>query len=263
MRPLETLPAEVARTLVGIVFDLDGTVLTDGALTPEAYRALHDLRAAGLKLVACTGRPAAWGQVLLRQWPVDLAVTENGAVSFVRDGARLRRIERASGAERAKRRASLQEIVQALAREFSDAELTDDNLGRLSDVTFDIGEARQLPPERVAAIEHAARALGARTFTSSVHLHVTLETDDKATGTLHALAVALGEDPTAALARWAFVGDSANDAACFAAFRTTLAVANVRADLPRLTVAPGWASTRACGAGFADIAARLCALRRS
>ena len=55
--------------------------------------------------------------------------------------------------------------------------------------------------------------------------------------------------------RFAFAGDSGNDAACFAAFRTTFGVANVRASLARLSVTPRYVATRTMGEGFAEIAA--------
>ena len=45
------------------------------------YDALWDLSDAGLRLVAVTGRPSGWGEVIARQWPIDGAVTENGAVT--------------------------------------------------------------------------------------------------------------------------------------------------------------------------------------
>src|SRR5262249_59883715 len=72
-----------ARRLTGVVFDLDDTLLDHGELAEAAYRALFRLREAGLRLVACTGRPAGWGEVLARQWPIDAVVVENGAVAFV------------------------------------------------------------------------------------------------------------------------------------------------------------------------------------
>ena len=87
---------------------------------------------------------------------------------------------------------------------------------------MDIGERVKLPDNRVAAIARVAHEAGARTFASSVHLHATFDSDDKATGSLHYLARAFGEDAGAATsAAWAFVGDSANDAACFNAFGAT------------------------------------------
>ena len=62
------------------LFDLDDTLLTHGRLTRQAYDALWDLHDAGLKLVAVTGRPSGWGEVLARQWPIEGCVTENGAM---------------------------------------------------------------------------------------------------------------------------------------------------------------------------------------
>ena len=67
MKPLAALSVEEARALRGVIFDLDDTVLDHGALTEIAYGALFRLREAGLRLVACTGRPAGWGEVLARQ----------------------------------------------------------------------------------------------------------------------------------------------------------------------------------------------------
>jgi HAD superfamily hydrolase (TIGR01484 family) len=260
VRALSRMPAATAKSLRGIVFDLDGTLLTDGALTLEAYSALHALHSSGLRLVACTGRPASWGEVMQRQWPIDLAVTENGAICFHSVDGRVQRIDRLDEEQRQARRERLLSIVEQLGERFGDAQLADDNLSRQSDVTFDIGD---VPPDRVEEIRSAAVALGAHCFQSSMHLHITLDTDDRASGTLHALARAFDEDPSAALTRYAFIGNSANDEACFSAFRTTFGVRNVVPDLPRLTVAPGYGSTREAGAGFSEIAELLLFLRES
>jgi hypothetical protein len=70
----------------------------------------------------------------------------------------------------------------------------------------------------------------------------------------------LGLDPTEATAVTSFIGDSENDAACFAAFRTTLAVRNLRG---RPTVAPRFVTLAEKGQGFAEAAALVCALRAS
>ena len=77
MKPLDALTAPEALALRGLVFDLDDTLLDHGALSEEAYGALFRLRASGLRLIACTGRPAGWGEILQRQWPVNATVVEN------------------------------------------------------------------------------------------------------------------------------------------------------------------------------------------
>jgi hypothetical protein len=59
------------------------------------------------------------------------------------------------------------------------------------------------------------------------------------------------------LTSWGFVGDSPNDSACFAAFRTTFGVANVRDYVCRLTVPPRFVTLADRGAGFAELARAL------
>jgi hydroxymethylpyrimidine pyrophosphatase-like HAD family hydrolase len=219
------------------------------------------MRDAGLALVACTGRPAGWGAVIARQWPIALAVTENGAIAFARRGARVHTFDRLARDERRRRRAQLDDIVEALSSRFDDIPLADDNPERRSDVTFDVRESVTTCDERVAELRRVARELGARTYESSIHVHVTLDSDDKASGTLRALAWALHEDHTGALSHYAFIGDSANDEACFSAFRATFAVANVRRWLGELTLPPRFVSARAQGEGFVEFADRLLAAR--
>jgi hydroxymethylpyrimidine pyrophosphatase-like HAD family hydrolase len=94
-----------------------------------------------------------------------------------------------------------------------------------------------------------------------VHLHASYERDDKASGVVRFLRNRLGEDSGSALGRFAFVGDSGNDAACFSAFRVTFGVANVRVHVPRLPLPPRWVALRERGAGFAEIARAIVAAR--
>ena len=72
-----------------------------------------------------------------------------------------------------------------------------------------------------------------------------------------------GRRATAARWRYAFIGDSANDAAAFAAFGVTFGVENVRAHLRGLTVPPRYIGPSPMGCGFAAIAAKLGEMRRS
>lgn len=263
MKPLASLPAPLARDLVGLVFDLDDTLLDRGELSQGAYAALFGLRLAGLRLVACTGRPAAWADVFARTWPIDAALGENGALGFLKTGpGRVEPWDPLEPALRAARRARLLALVSSLRAAHPELELADDAAGRVSDAAFDIAEHRAVPREVVLAASVRAHAAGARTFTSSIHLHVTFDAVDKASGTVALLARAFGADPTAALARWAFVGDSENDAPAFAAFATTFGVANVRRHLSRLTVAPRFVSELSGGAGFAEIAGHIALSRK-
>lgn len=257
MKPLAELPAEEARSLRGLLFDLDDTLLTHGLLTRAAYGALWDLHDAGLKLVAVTGRPSGWGTVIARQWPVDGCVTENGAVVAVRDGSGVAVREACDEVERRSRRVRLARLVERVRAAVPEARLTDDVELRRSDVTWDVGERVRLPDDRVRVVVSAIEDAGARWSRSSVHLHATYDADDKASGALRFLSERLGVEAGTAVVRFAFVGDSGNDAACFAAFRTTFGVANVRAAAGSLSRPPRFVAARPMGDGFTDVAAEI------
>ncbi len=261
MRPLEALDATTARRLVGLLFDLDDTVLSHGTLTREAYGALWDLHDAGLKLVMVTGRPSGWGEVLARQWPVDAAITENGAIWILREARGVSVLDRCDAAERRSRRARLAGIVERMREVVPEARTTDDVDMRRSDVTWDVGERVKMPEDRARAMERVIHEAGARSSRSSVHLHATFAGDDKASGAIALLCERFGEDASAARARWAFAGDSGNDRACFDAFDVTFGVANVAASMPRLALPPRWVARGEMGTGFVEIAARVLALR--
>ena len=261
MLPLSRLPPDDARAVRGLLFDLDDTALTHGVLTREAYDALWAMHESGLRLVAVTGRPSGWGELLVRQWPIDGAVTENGAVHVVRDGSAVALREDCSPSEREQRRARLEDIVGRVRDAVPEACLADDVRARRSDVTWDIGERVRLPSDRGDRIAEVIVRAGARTTRSSVHIHATFDAADKASGAVAFLARAFGEDAGSAKLRYAFVGDSGNDAACFGAFALTVGVANVKDSMDRIVVAPRYVTSREMGDGFAELARTLITLR--
>lgn len=266
-RPLAELSADEARCLDGLVFDLDDTVLDHGALTEAAYSALFRLRETGLRLLACTGRPAGWAEVLLRQWPIDAAVAENGAVSLAKRpttyGASRIEVLFPTNLEAAWRsRAERLALAGEFLRRFPEAALADDNAFRWTDVTIDIGEHRNVGAETIATMRAEAKARGMVTFVSSVHMHLASFDADKASGTLRLLEARFGESRDVACRANAFVGDSGNDASAFSAFHTTFGVANVEKYLSALPDRPKYTTKNKMGAGFSELASRLVALRQ-
>jgi HAD superfamily hydrolase (TIGR01484 family) len=259
MLPIESADKACLAKLQGLIFDLDDTFLDHGELRAASYQALADLDSQGLTLIVATGRPAGWGEVLARMWPVAAVVTENGAIAHRRTAGKLACIDALSPSERLHTRNSLEHIAADLEQRFPELGRTDDAHARISDITYDVGEYRSVPKDVVAmAIEHA-RSLGARTTVSSVHLHITLDQHDKATGVLHVLRTQLGWDTTRARTRFGFIGDSGNDAPCFAAFSTSIAVSNMSG---RPSVTPRFITRGARGAGFVEAARHILAARR-
>jgi HAD superfamily hydrolase (TIGR01484 family) len=259
MIPLARATREELAQVRALLFDLDDTLLTHGRLTRAAFDALCDLADAKLALVAVTGRPAGWGEVLARQWPVLGVVSENGAVLSWRQGDAIHRSLR--DADTTEPRDRVMPFVDALRREIPGLVLADDNAARITDVTIDVGERERVAPEVVDRARAFLHAAGLRTILSSVHLHATLQGDDKASGAMRMLRERLGWDAGVARARAAFVGDSENDSACFCGFRTTFGVANVARWAPRLSVPPRFVTASPMGEGFAELARALRAAR--
>jgi len=257
MQPLSTLTQAEARGLRGLLFDLDDTLLDDGKLSEAAYSALFRLRESGLELYVVTGRPIAWVRLIGRLFPVDGGVGENGGVMVGAGGVTM---DAVAPAERARRIERLAALVVEIRAAFPDVEPPDDASERLSDFTFDVGEKHQVPAARVAELAAFARERGATVHVSSVHLHVGFDAVDKASGVVRLLRTLRGVDATVALGRYAFVGDSENDAACFGAFKTTVGVANLRG---KPTLAPRFITEAPRGRGIAELARVLGALRAS
>lgn len=56
-RPWCELPEADARRVIGVLTNSDNTLITDGAITPDAHTALAALKAAGLHVIAITNWP--------------------------------------------------------------------------------------------------------------------------------------------------------------------------------------------------------------
>jgi hypothetical protein len=257
VRPLAELPNEIARDVLGVAFDVDDTLTRYGRLERAAYEALWALHEAGVRLVAVTGRPLGFAEVYARQWPIDVAVGENGAGWIAWDGSqgdRRRAGFAADLGELDRHRAVLDRIAHRVANEIPTLPLAADAWLRRCDLAWDVGEAHHATDDERARFVAICTEEGASVTTSSVHTHAVPGRWDKATGIELALRDALGlplDD-----ARWIFVGDSGNDEAAFARFPlTSVGVANLRVDALRHR--PAYLASLGHGEGFAEVAARV------
>lgn len=260
MALISALTKEEAARLRGVAFDLDDTLLDHGRLKEATYSALFRLVEAGLDLYGVTGRPAGWADVLARLFPVRAIVAENGAIVCARQGERVIMLDSVDPATRAERTRKLELLLARFREAFPDFEPADDVRARVSDRTFDIGEYRQVAPERVAEASAFLREQGARVFVSSVHLHITFDYADKASGAVRLLAQDSGLDSTAVRHAYAYLGDSENDAPCFAAFAVSIGVANLRG---RATLRPRYITSKPMGAGVVEAAEVILSLRHA
>jgi HAD superfamily hydrolase (TIGR01484 family) len=263
VKPIRELTSERVRGLRGVCFDIDDTVTTHGVLDVAAYAALAELRAQGLMLIAVTGRPLGFAEIVARTWCVDAAVGENGAGYIARRPQGMKFGYWDDEATRLEQSVRLGEIRQRVARELPHVRLSSDSWARRCDLAFDVNEEAQLASEDVDALVHIIEGAGANASVSSVHAHAQLGDHDKARGVVRAAQELFDLEADQVQNGFLFVGDSGNDAAAFAWFGVTVGVANVRDFLPRLPVHPEFVTEAARGGGFAELAHVLLELRRA
>ena len=261
MKSFEEIDVKTCRSVAGIVFDIDDTVTRDGIVEADAYQAMHDLKHAGFKLIAVTGRPIGWVEVLTRFWPLDAAVGENGAGWLWRHGGTIYEAYFADESTRRGHRVVLDRIRSRVAREMPHIRETNDRRARRCDLAFDIGEHVRVDASDIAALVALIEQEGAHSSVSSVHAHAAPGPWDKAQGTIRAARAAFGIDLRHDRDGWMFVGDSGNDAAAFDFFPLSVGVRNVAEYLDRLLTPPAYITTADRGRGFSQLVRHVLSAR--
>jgi HAD superfamily hydrolase (TIGR01484 family) len=251
------MPDATRRAIRGVLADIDDTITTDGALTPEAYAALARLKRAGKLVVPVTGRPAGWCDHIARMWPVDGVVGENGAL-WMRHDARSGKLLRGfidDDATRRSNRARLAAIGETIVAAIPGTALASDQAYREADLAIDFCEdVPALPREAIDRIVAMMEAEGMTAKVSSIHVNGWFGRYDKLATSRRFLREAFAIDLEAERDRFVFVGDSPNDAPMFGYFPNAVGVANVRAFLDRIATPPGWITDAEAGAGFVELA---------
>ena len=269
MLPLDLWPPAARRDVVGVFTDIDDTLTTEGAITPDARQALADLKAAGLVVIPITGRPIGWCERFMAgppgsAWPVDAMVAENGAVAFVRGAGPQQpptKLYQQDAATRHANQVRLRDIAARVAAEVPGVELSRDSAGRETDIAFDYAEFARHSPETVQQVLAVLERAGLQTTVSSIHIHGCFGDFNKWQGANWIVRELLGRDLAQELDRWVFVGDSGNDQVMFQHFTHSVGVANIARFVPQLTHLPRYVAQGERGAGFAEVAQALLAAR--
>jgi HAD superfamily hydrolase (TIGR01484 family) len=259
--PFAHCPADALRRARGVLTDIDDTLTTAGAITPEARDALQRLHDAGVPVIAVTGRPMGWSEPFARDWPLDAIVAESGAVALFRDGTSLRVEYAQDEATRAAHARRLQQVAARIARELPGAKQARDSAGRVTDIAIDHSEFAQLAPAEVAAVVSLMRAEGMNATVSSIHVNGWFGTHDKLSGARWIVQRRCGRDLEPERAHWVYIGDSTNDQAMFGHFPLSVGVANLMRFEAELTVWPRYLTQGERGRGFAEVAQALLAAR--
>ena len=272
MQPLEQWPIAARRALVGVFTDIDDTLTTEGAITPDALAALHDLQAAGVAVIAITGRPVGWSEPFAVAWPLDAIVAENGAVALIHEhqnelqrppGGRetLSKRYQQNATTRATNFARMQAVLAQIEQSIPGAHRATDSIGRECDIAIDHSEFTHLSDAQIDKVVLAMRHAGMHATVSSIHVNGWYGAHNKLEGARWIVRELWQRELDAEMAHWVYVGDSTNDALMFQAFAHSVGVANIERFVPQLSHLPRYVTAGERGAGFAQVARAVLAAR--
>ena len=260
-RSLVALPTPALRRAVGIMTDIDDTLTREGRLDPPAHGALLALRAAGVPVIAITGRPLGWSEPFARTWPVAAIVAENGAVALIPEGDALHTEYAQDESTREHNTVRLRQVAQRVLREVPGAMLARDSAGRVTDIAVDHSEFTHLDAAAIQQVVSLMQGEGMNATVSSIHVNGWFGSHTKLSAAHWMVRRLYGRDLAGEIDRWVYVGDSTNDQAMFGAFALSVGVANLRRFAAELHTWPAYITEGERGAGFAEVAQALLAAR--
>lgn len=247
------LPSAFPHQATLVFTDVDETLTWQGRLPVETFQALFALQQSGIRVVPVTGACAGWCECMLRTWPIDSIIGENGAFYIDRDKTgKLNYTFALPKAAREANKHQLFQLQQNVLQQFPTAQLTTDQSFRLTDMAFDIGQDFQMERSAAQRIAEFCRTAGANAKVGPIHINVWLGQYTKASTSLDWLS-----HHNVAYENTLFCGDSPNDDSMFASFPITIGVANVEPFLDEIEKPPTYITNRPGGFGFADLAASL------
>jgi HAD superfamily hydrolase (TIGR01484 family) len=254
-------PRDAWSAIAGVLTDIDDTLTRDGAIEPVALDALYRLRAAGLHVIAITGRPMGWSEPFARPpplgWPIDAIVAENGALSLraSADAVEVEYVQDAATRERNALR--LRRVAQQIIQSVPGATLARDSDGRVTDIAVDHSEFAHLDAVSIKRVLRLMQDAGMSATVSSIHINGWFGGHTKLSGARWIVRQLFGRDLDAERARWVYVGDSTNDQEMFGHFPLSIGVANLMRFADQLNVWPAYLARQERGAGFAEVVETL------
>lgn len=254
MLPVSEIPTPVARKIEYVLTDIDDTLTCGGQLSVSSFGAMWQLHNSGIKIIPVTGRPAGWCDCIVRQWPVDAIVGENGAFVLYRAEDTIMEMVNPEIADPSHRE-RLEVIRRAVFEQVAGARIARDQAYRRYDLAFDF---REDPPDlgldTARTIARICRDFGAEAKISSIHVNTWFGKYDKLGMTRRYFGERLGWTDAEMKSRVAFCGDSPNDSPMFDWFPCACGVANVCELAADMEAEPSFVTQAACGDGFAEFA---------
>ena len=257
MKPIKDFPASAAARIKYILTDIDDTLTEEGKLGPEAYSALWELHNKGFKVIPVTGRPAGWCDMIMRQWPVEAVIGENGAFVYYHDDKAIKTFTHPSVAEEETVK-KLEEVYKAVKTKIPLVRKSRDQFCRIYDLAIDFNED---PPylgyETAQEIKEICVGMNAEAKVSSIHVNTWFGNYSKKDMAELFLQQVQGLSLEEIQEQTIFCGDSPNDEPMFEYLEHSFAVANILDFASVLEHKPAYVASQKGGKGFVEIAKTL------
>ncbi len=248
--------------ILGLLTDIDDTLTTEGAVPDNVVQAIAALKAKGLAVIPITGRPVGWSEPFAAAWPVDAIVAENGAVALRRNASGgLDKLYQQDEATRIANFAKMQAVLAQIEQTVPGAQRATDSAGRECDIAVDHSEFTQMPQADIDRCVALMQAAGMNATVSSIHINGWFGGHNKLEGARWIVKTLFGRDLDAEIGQWCYIGDSTNDQLMFQHFDNSFGVANIERFVPQLQHLPRYVTRGERGAGFIELAERICALK--
>ena len=259
MKPLSSWQITERQKIVGVFTDIDDTLTTEGAITPDALQALQHLKAAGLMVIPITGRPVGWSIPFASTWPVDAMVAENGAVALLHNPTtkQVSKIYQQDEATRTHNFEQMQRIAQRVLKEVPGTVMAQDSCGRETDIAFDHSEFHKLSQDQIQQVLRLLKQEGMTATVSSIHINAWFGDHNKWHGAQWILKELTGRNLKQEIEQWVYVGDSTNDQVMFEHFTHSVGVANIKRFEKELKLLPKYIAQKERGDGFVEVAQAL------
>ena len=247
------LPDTISPVPTVIFTDVDDTLTFNGMLPIETYTALFHLKEAGITVIPVTGASAGWCDCLIKTWPIQHIIGENGALYMEKNNSGIvsTLFEKNSQSAKADMQ-RLQSVGSSLTERFPTIKFTQDHPFRITDVAFDIGQTISVAEPLAIEATQWLIAQGIQARRSSIHINAWLGNHSKSTGAL-AWLDRHKQDINTSL----FIGDSPNDESMFETFPLSVGVANIERFINAMDFLPTYITEHQGGYGFVDMANTL------
>jgi HAD superfamily hydrolase (TIGR01484 family) len=258
MRPLAQSIPEDFDGAAFVLTDMDDTLTFRGRLSARTYEALERLQDGGIRVIPVTAAPAGWCDQMVRMWPIDAVIAENGGISMLRTSRGVQHAYWHDATTLAATQRHLSDLREHVRARLPSTSVAADQPFRLTSLAFDRPSTREACDELCSLI----RASGSDTTVNSLWVLAWLGGYDKLSAARRFMRTAYGIDIDTDRNLIVYVGDSTNDAPMFQHFPRSVGVSTVMDYLSELIRAPTWITRGPGGDGFVEVADAILAARR-